>query len=67
MSAVAVDLLCGEESESYDTIEEAIAAAIQMLDPDGRISIHSEDCAHDGEDDASCTCTPIELHLGAQS
>lgn len=56
-----------DDEQSYDTLEEALAAAIKMLDPDGVISIHSEDCGHDGEDDTSCTCTPIELQLGAQS
>lgn len=49
------------EPIGYDTIEEAIAAAMAELEPGGIVVIHHEDCEQDDEDDEACTCEPLEL------
>lgn len=51
----------------FETIEEAIGEAMRQLDGEGVIAVHDAECAHDGKSDASCTCTPLELKLGAES
>ncbi len=55
------------ESEEYETIDEAIAAALSQVPDGGSVVIHAEDCAHDGENDESCDCTPLELTKGAKA
>jgi hypothetical protein len=53
-----------EEGE-YNTLDEAIAAAMEGLDDGGILTIHSEECeSEEGEDD-DCTCTPLVLKKGA--
>ena len=53
-----------DEPVSYDTLDEAIAAAMDELEPGGRLDIHGEDCeSEDGED--GCTCTPMSIVKGA--
>jgi hypothetical protein len=53
--------------ETYDTIDEAIAAALASLSPGDTVSIHHEECEHDGESDDSCTCVPMVLTVGAEA
>lgn len=53
------------DEETYETIDEAIVAAMAQLEPGGIVAIHDEDCAHDGEDESTCTCEPLELVVGA--
>lgn len=50
----------------FDTLDEAIAAAMTELDPGGVLTVHAEDCeSEDGED--GCTCEPLTLVMGAQA
>lgn len=67
MSVTTVRDDLGEMPASFETIEEAIAEAMRQLDGDGVVAIHDADCAHDGKSDDTCTCTPLELPLGATS
>lgn len=54
------------DERTYDTIEEAIAAAMEELEPGGIVEIHDEDCeSEDGE--TGCTCEPLELVIGAEA
>lgn len=54
-----------EETE-YDTLDEAIAAAMAEVEPGGTVSVHAEDCeSDDGED--GCTCEPLILTVGAKA
>ncbi len=57
----------GEMPKSFDSIDDAIAEAMRQLDGDGVVAVHDADCAHDGEDEDSCTCEPLELTLGASA
>lgn len=49
----------------FDTLDEAIAEALAQVTDGGVVAIHDEDCKHDGENESSCTCTPLELVKGA--
>ncbi len=51
----------------FETLDEAIAEAMAQLDPGGVLSIHEADCEHDGEDEDSCSCTPLEMVVGAEA
>jgi hypothetical protein len=53
----------------YDTLDEAIAAALAEIEPGGTLSIHSEACALrvEDEDEESCTCTPLVLKREAEA
>jgi hypothetical protein len=52
------------EEDTYDTKDEAIAAALVELDPDGVLSIHADDCEMEDDED-ECTCIPLVLTKGA--
>ena len=55
---------CG--SDEFETLDEAVAAALAELDPGGRLDIHAEDCtSEDGE--TGCDCEPLVLVKGAQA
>jgi hypothetical protein len=55
-----------DTTEQYETIDEAIAAALADLEPGGRLDIHAEDCeSEDGE--TGCTCEPLRLTKGAEA
>ena len=56
-----------DEPKGYDTLDEAIAAALSELDPGGVLSIHAEDCELSEEDGEVCTCEPLEMITGAQA
>ncbi len=46
--------------DEYETIDEAIVAAMAELDPGGTLTIHDEHCdSPDGERD--CTCVPMVI------
>lgn len=50
----------------YETIDEAIAAALAELERGGVLTIHGEECeSEDGEE--GCTCEPLVLTVGAQA
>lgn len=50
----------------YETLEEAIAVALEALDPGGRLDIHQDSCeSEDGEH--GCTCEPLVLTKGAEA
>lgn len=52
--------------DEYDTLDEAIAAAMAEVEPGGTVSVHAEDCeSEDGED--GCTCEPLILTVGAKA
>ena len=53
--------------DEFDTLDEAIAAAMAQLEPGGVVAIHDTECEHDGEDEDTCTCEPLELVIGAQA
>lgn len=65
MKALAVDTTGQREADEFETIDEAIAEALAQVGPGGVVSIHDEDCEHDGEREESCTCMPMELVKGA--
>ena len=53
-------------TDEYDTLDEALAAALACVDPGGVVSVHADDCeSEDGEN--GCTCTPLMLTLGAEA
>lgn len=55
-----------DSDEHYDTLDEAIVAAMAELEPGGRLDIHAEDCeSEDGE--TGCTCEPLSLVKGAEA
>lgn len=55
-----------DELDEYDTLDEAIAAAMADLDPGGLLTVHAEDCeSEDGE--TNCTCEPLTLTVGARA
>lgn len=52
--------------DEYDTLDEAIAAALAEIEPGGYLEVHAEDCeSEDGEE--NCTCEPLTLTVGAQA
>ena len=53
-------------SDQFETLDEAIVAALAELDVGGRLDIHADDCeSEDG--DEGCTCTPMVLYKGAEA
>lgn len=55
-----------DSGDEYDTLEEAIVAAMAELAPGGRLDIHDGDCeSEDGE--SGCTCSPLSIVKGAQA
>lgn len=56
-----------DDERGYETIEEAIAAAMAELDPGGIVQIHDADCEQDDADETKCTCEPLELVVGAKA
>lgn len=51
---------------TFDTLDEAIAAALADLEPGGTLSIHADDCeSEDGE--TGCTCEPLVMTTGAEA
>ena len=55
----------GDES-GYDTRDEAIAAALAELDPDGVLQVHADECKMVDDED-QCTCVPLTLRKGAEA
>lgn len=56
-----------EDVVSYDTIDEAIAAALAEVGPGGIVVIHDADCEQHGADEEHCSCNPLELRIGAEA
>jgi hypothetical protein len=52
-------------NDEYETLDEAIAAAMEELDEDGILTIHSEECKSEDGEAHDCTCTPLVLKKGA--
>lgn len=53
--------------EQYDSLDEAIVAALAELDEGGRLDVHMEDCQSEDGADESCTCVPFVLVKGASA
>lgn len=53
--------------EEYDTLDEAIVAALAELDDGGRLDIHEEHCELNDDESIDCTCAPMVLVKGAQA
>lgn len=54
-----------EEPMEFETLDDAIAEALEQVGPDGVVVIHAAECdIHDG-DEESCSCEPLELKRGA--
>ncbi len=56
-----------DDVASYDTIDEAIAAALAEVGPGGIVVIHDADCEQHDADEEHCTCEPLELVSGASA
>jgi hypothetical protein len=55
-------------AKSYETIDDAIRALREQLEPGAELALHAEDCAIvDGQSDDACTCIPTILIGGAQA
>lgn len=69
MKTTIIDNTAGDEPEcsEFDTFDEAIAYALSTAAPGTIVAVHDADCAHDGEDDDTCSCDPLELVAGAQA
>ncbi len=61
----------GSQLDSYDTFDEALAAALADAEPGSIVAVHSEDCRMCDEDfeggDEACTCEPLEMTAGAKA
>jgi len=51
--------------EEYDTLDEAIVAALSELDDGGRLDIHEAHCELDEDEGIECSCAPMVLIKGA--
>lgn len=58
------DALAGQ---TFATREEAIAAALAVVEPGGTLTIHEAHCAMRGEDESACTCTPTDIEAGERA
>jgi hypothetical protein len=56
-----------DDSDEYETLEEAIAAAMADLQPGGTLTIHGEDCSVEEDGETGCDCDALVLRKGAQS
>ena len=56
---------CG--SDEFETLDEAICAALAELAPGGRLDIHQPECASDDGAESTCTCIPETYIKGAQA
>jgi hypothetical protein len=54
-----------EATLEYATLEEAIAAAREMVGQHGTVSIHTAECAITEAEESVCTCAAVELTFGA--
>lgn len=55
------------DTQDFATLDEAIAFALDDALDGCVVAIHDAECKHDGEDEDSCTCIPLELTKGAKS
>jgi hypothetical protein len=53
-----------DDEITYETFDEAVAAALAELEPGGVLTLHHETCALVDEE-TECNCTPLELTVGA--
>jgi hypothetical protein len=54
-------------SDEFETLDEAVAAALAELAPGGRLDIHEEDCTSEDGSEESCDCSPLILYKGAEA
>ena len=54
-------------SDEFETLDEAVAAALAELAPGGRLDIHAEDCTSEDGSEESCDCEPLVLYKGAEA
>lgn len=52
------------DADEYETLDEALAAAMEQVGDGGIVTIHAEDCEIEDDED-SCTCEPMTLVRGA--
>lgn len=52
-----------DDVAEFDSLDDAIAAALADLDDGGVVAIHAEDCAID-EDGDGCDCDVVEIRKG---
>lgn len=58
------------EIEEFDTLDEALAFALQDAPSGCVVSVHGEACAlsaNEAPDDAECSCEPFEIVAGAKA
>lgn len=53
--------------DEFETLEEALAAAMEGLEPGGTVTVHGEDCQSEDGESETCTCEPLTLVVGAQA
>lgn len=51
------------EVTEFDTLDEAITAAMAEVEPGGTVSVHAEDCESD-DGETGCTCEPLVITVG---
>jgi hypothetical protein len=62
-----VDVTQTDDALEFDTLDEAIAAALADLGPGGIVTIHEEHCAIDSDDETACDCDALEIRKGAEA
>lgn len=55
-----------DELDEYDTLEEALAVAMDGMEEGGTVTVHAEDCQSD-DGETNCTCEPLTLNIGARA
>lgn len=55
------------EERTFETFDEALAWALEDAPVGCVISVHDAECATDGEDEKTCTCSPLELVAGVEA
>lgn len=56
-----------DEVVSFPDLDAAIAHAMADVGEGGVVAVHDVDCELTEEDEGSCTCTPLELVVGAKA
>ena len=54
-------------SDQFETLDEAIVAALAELDVGGRLDIHADDCSSEDGAEETCDCEPLVLFKGAEA
>ena len=62
----AVIAIHTDEVSAYETLDDAIEAALAEVDPDGGVVVvHAAWCSLDDDTEEPCDCVPMELKRGA--